>query len=43
VTKRIGSAAAAMGGIDAVIFTAGVGENAADLREKIVEGLEFLA
>jgi len=42
VTKRIGSAAAAMGGIDAVIFTAGIGENAPDLREKIVEGLEFL-
>jgi acetate kinase len=42
VTKRIGSAAAAMGGVDAVIFTAGVGENAADLRAQIMKGLEFL-
>ena len=29
VTKRIGSYAAAMGGVDAVVFTAGVGENSA--------------
>lgn len=42
VTKRIGSAAAAMGGLDAVIFTAGVGENSADLRARILNGLEFL-
>ncbi|MCD7947660.1 MAG: acetate kinase [Oscillospiraceae bacterium] len=42
VTKRIGSAAAGMGGVDVVIFTAGVGENSADLRAKIVSGLEFI-
>jgi acetate kinase len=42
VTKRIGSAAAAMGGIDGVIFTAGVGENSAELRAQIVTGLEFM-
>ena len=42
VTKRIGSSAAAMGGVDAVVFTAGVGENSATLRAKIMEGLEFL-
>ena len=42
VTKRIGSCAAAMGGLDAVVFTAGVGENSATLRAKIMEGLEFL-
>ncbi len=42
VTKRIGSAAAAMGGVDAVVFTAGVGENSATMRAKIMEGLEFL-
>ncbi len=42
VTKRIGSAAAAMGGIDAVVFTAGVGENSTNLRAKIMQGLEFL-
>ncbi|MDD4715401.1 MAG: acetate kinase [Oscillospiraceae bacterium] len=42
VTKRIGSSAAAMGGLDGVIFTAGVGENSPELRAKILEGLEFL-
>jgi len=42
VTKRIGSAAAGMGGIDAVLFTAGVGENSAALRAKIVEDLDFM-
>ena len=42
VTKRIGSAAAAMGGVDAVVFTAGVGENSATMRASIMEGLEFL-
>ena len=42
VTKRIGSAAAAMGGVDAVVFTAGVGENSASMRAKIMEGLDFL-
>ncbi len=42
VTKRIGSAAAAMGGVDGVIFTAGVGENSAELRAQIMTGLDFL-
>ena len=42
MTKRIGSAAAAMGGVDGVIFTAGVGENSAELRAQIVDGLEFM-
>ena len=42
VTKRIGSCAAAMGGLDAVVFTAGVGENSPTLRARIVEGLDFL-
>mgnify|MGYP000850594349 FL=1 len=40
--KRIGSAAAAMNGIDVLIFTAGVGENSPELREKIASGLEFM-
>ena len=40
--KRIGSAAAAMNGIDVLIFTAGVGENSASLREKIAAGLDFM-
>ncbi|MBV1758465.1 MAG: acetate kinase [Dethiosulfatibacter sp.] len=42
VRKYIGSYAAAMGGLDAVIFTAGLGENSPDARATICEGLEFL-
>ncbi len=42
VKKLIGSYAAAMGGVDAVIFTAGVGENSADQRMAIAGGLEFM-
>lgn len=42
VKKYIGSYACAMGGIDAVVFTAGIGENNAPLRKDICEGLEFL-
>ncbi len=42
VKKRIGSGAAAMGGVDAVVFTAGIGENDADTRAEIVSGLEFM-
>jgi acetate kinase len=40
--KYIGSYAAAIGGIDAVVFTAGVGEMGTLIREKAVEGLEFM-
>ena len=42
IKKYIGSYAAAMGGVDAIVFTAGVGENDCDTRKGIVEGLEFL-
>lgn len=42
IKKYIGSYAAAMGGIDAVIFTGGIGENDAPTRENSCEGLEFL-
>ena len=42
VRKYIGSYAAAMGGVDVVIFTAGLGENSAPAREEICKGLEFL-
>jgi acetate kinase len=42
VKKYIGSYAAAMGGVDAILFTGGIGENGVDVREKICEGLEFL-
>ena len=42
VKKTIGAYAAAMGGLDAVAFTGGIGENSARLREKCCEGLGFL-
>jgi len=42
VRKYVGAYAAAMGGVDAVIFTAGVGENDADQRMAIASGLEFM-
>lgn len=40
--KLIGAYAAAMGGVDAVVFTAGVGENDAAARKAIVSDLEFM-
>lgn len=42
VKKLIGAYAAAMGGVDAIVFTAGIGENDAQARKAIVEGLEFM-
>ena len=42
VRKYIGSYAAALGGLDCLVFTAGVGENSASMRASICEGLEFL-
>jgi acetate kinase len=40
--KYIGSYAAAMGGVDCIVFTAGIGENTVRVREDIIKGLEFL-
>lgn len=40
--KWIGSFAAALGGLDGVIFAGGIGENAAEIRAGICRGLEFL-
>jgi acetate kinase len=40
--KYIGAYAAALGGLDALIFTGGIGERAPAIREKICSGLEFL-
>ena len=42
VKKFIGSYAAVMGGVDAIVFTAGLGENSPETRESICTGLEFL-
>lgn len=40
--RHIGSMVAAMGGVDALAFTGGIGENAAMVRERIMDGLEWL-
>ena len=40
--KFIGAYAAAMGGVDAIVFTAGIGENTPQIREDAVKGLEYL-
>ena len=40
--KFLGAMAATLGGLDTLIFTAGIGENAAPIRERICENLEFL-
>lgn len=42
VKKWIGAFAAALGGIDILIFAGGIGENAPAVRSRIVDGLEFL-
>jgi len=40
--KYVGAYAAALGGLDLLVFTGGIGEKAAPVRQKICEGLEFL-
>ncbi|NKF06011.1 acetate kinase [Clostridium gasigenes] len=42
VRAQIGAYAAIMGGVDAIVFTAGVGENGPETREACLKGLEFL-
>jgi acetate kinase len=42
IKKWIGAFAAALGGLDTLVFAGGIGENAAILRTRICEGLEFL-
>jgi len=42
IHKYIGSYAARMSGVDAIIFTAGIGENSASIRARILKGLEFM-
>ena len=42
VKKYVGAYAAAMGGVDAIIFTAGVGENDKAIRSMVCEGLEYM-
>jgi acetate kinase len=42
IKKYIGAYAFSMGGLDAIVFTAGIGENSAKIRAMVCEGLEFL-
>jgi len=42
VKKYIGAYAAAMGGVDLLIFTGGIGENASETRENICRNLEYM-
>ncbi|WP_419959250.1 acetate/propionate family kinase [Psychrobacillus sp. BM2] len=42
IHKYIGSYAARMNGVDAIIFTAGIGENSEVIREKVLKGLQFM-
>ena len=42
IRKYIGAYAAAMGGVDVIVFTAGVGENQTSMREAACDGLEFM-
>lgn len=42
VKKLIGSYAAALGKVDAIVFTAGIGENVSSIRKTITNGLEFM-
>jgi len=42
IKKFIGAYAAAMGGLDGIVFTAGIGEHSPYIRAKALEGLEFL-
>jgi acetate kinase len=42
VRREVGALAAALGGIDALVFTAGIGENAPAIRARICDGLGFL-
>lgn len=42
VRETIGAYAVEMGGVDAIIFTAGVGENSVIVREQVIDGLQFM-
>lgn len=42
VRREIGAMAAALEGVDAIVFTGGIGENAAPIREYVLEGMEWI-
>ena len=41
-TKEVGALAAVLGGIDGLVFTAGIGENSAEIRKRICQGCSWL-
>ncbi|MBE0600714.1 MAG: acetate kinase, partial [Firmicutes bacterium] len=42
IRKYIGAYAAVLGGVDAIVFTAGIGENNIVIRQAVMEGFEYL-
>jgi acetate kinase len=42
IRREMGSLAAALGGLDAIVFTAGIGENSAEIRERVIEDAAWL-
>lgn len=42
IKKYIGAYSAAMGGLDAIVFTGGIGENSPEVRARVCKGMEFL-
>ncbi|MCC6211757.1 MAG: acetate kinase, partial [Burkholderiales bacterium] len=42
IVRELGSLAAALGGVDALVFTAGIGENSAETRARICRGAAWL-
>jgi len=42
ITRELGSLAAALGGLDALVFTGGIGENAAPIRERVCRAAQWL-
>ncbi|HSC22143.1 MAG TPA: acetate/propionate family kinase [Casimicrobiaceae bacterium] len=42
IVRELGSLAAALGGVDAIVFTGGIGENAAPIRARVLDGARWL-
>jgi len=42
ITRELGSMSAALGGMDAIVFTAGIGENSAPIRERVCRSAQWL-
>jgi acetate kinase len=42
IRRELGSLVAALGGLDAIVFTAGIGENSPEIRERVLNDAEWL-